>query len=93
MMNLKVVATNGTFEARCLPIDFIDFEEHFDKPVTALEQGRITHLYFLAFTALRRANKIDDVDFKVWAATVVSVEQADDDADAIPPLESNQPIG
>lgn len=91
MMNLKVVATNGTFEAHCLPVDFIDFEEHFDKPVTVLEQGRITHLYFLAFTALRRANSIGDIDFKAWATTVVSVEQADDDT--IPPLENNQHTG
>lgn len=91
MMNLKVVTSTGTFTARCLPVDFIAFEEHFDKPISVLEQGRLTHLYWLAFASLERTGQVNGAEFKAWAATVVSIEQADEDE--IPPLGSSQPTG
>lgn len=92
MLDLKVVTDKGSFTTRCLAVDFIAFEEYFDKPVTALEQGRITHLYWLAWTASTREGKVGEPDFKAWAATVTSIEQVDGD-DSIPPLESRQSTG
>lgn len=91
MMDFKVVTDTGTNVVKCLAVDFIAFEEHFDKPVSALEQGRITHLYWLAWAALTRTGKTD-ADFKAWAATVQSIEQVDED-DSIPPLGSSQSTG
>lgn len=90
MFDLKVTTTTGSVQVACLPVDFIAFENHFDKPVSALESGRLTYLYFLAWTASKRTG-VTGLEFDEWVATVTSVEQADEDE--IPPLGSSPSTG
>lgn len=91
-ITLVVTRTGGrTDEVSCLAADFVAFEEYFDKPISALESGRLTYLYWLAWHGLKRNNRAG-ADFNEWVQEVVGIE-ANDGADEIPPLERNQPTG
>ena len=51
---------------------FVAFEEHFDQPVIeALQVGKLTHLYYLAWLS-----SASPVEFKEWIATVRDVDPA-----------------
>lgn len=76
----------------CTASDFIAFETHFDKSISALESGRLTYLYWLAWHGLKRTNRCD-VSFDDWVAAVVSIEVSNDGSAEILPLESPQPTG
>ena len=87
-ITLKVSFTDGTStDVTCKTSDYIAFEQHFDKPVSILEQGRLTYLLWLAWKASR-----SESDFDTWVDSVESVTSVDD-VDEIPPLGSPQHIG
>ena len=90
MFDLKVTTAKGSTTVQCLPVDFIAFENHFDKPVSALESGRLTYLFFLAWTASHRTGATA-LQFDEWVVDVLSVEQAAEDE--IPPLGSSPSTG
>lgn len=77
-INLQVSFLDGTEETvSCLAADLIAFEQHFDLSIARLEKEvRITHLFFLAFTALRRQSKTGDKSFEQWTETVNSVQES-----------------
>lgn len=77
-ISLKVSFADGTEETvECIAADLIAFEQHFDLSIARLEnEVRITHLFFLAFTSLRRQGKTGDQTFEKWTETVGSVAEA-----------------
>jgi hypothetical protein len=76
----------------CTASDFIAFETHFDKSISALETGRLTYLYWLAWHGLKRTN-LCVVSFEDWVAAVTNIEVTNDGSVEISPLESPQPTG
>ena len=92
-ITLVVTRTGGrTDEVSCLAADFVAFEMHFDKPISALESGRLTYLYWLAWHALHREKRTAD-DFDTWIGDTIAIDSKGDGADELPPLERNQPTG
>ena len=94
MLNIDLAVTykGGTkSDVVCKTADYIAFESHFDKPIAVLEQGRLTHLLWLAWHAAKR-NESTDLDFDAWVDTVDGIESSDGDND-VPPLESPAPTG
>jgi hypothetical protein len=90
---LNVTHDDGNIASvTCTASDFIAFETHFDKSISALESGRLTYLYWLAWHGLKRTNRCD-VSFDDWVAAVTSIEVSDNGSDEISPLESPQPTG
>lgn len=88
MLNIDLAVTykNGTkSDVVCKTVDYLAFEAHFDKPIAVLEQGRLTHLLWLAWTAATRAGDTS-VAFDEWVDTVDGIESGD--ANDVPPLES-----
>lgn len=75
VLNMTVTFDGGEkSDLVCTTPDFIEFESHFDKPFSALqEQPRLTYLLFLAWSAASRT-EITDKPFKEWTATVTNVE-------------------
>jgi len=56
--------------------DLIAFESKFDLSIVKLDdQLRLTHLFFLAWHALKRAGETGE-DFEKWAESVSMVSQA-----------------
>jgi hypothetical protein len=75
----------------CTAPDYMAFENYFDKPIGALESGRVTYLYWLAWHGLTRFKRVT-ADFDTWKDSCAAIEFVNDE-DEIPPLESSQPIG
>jgi len=77
-ITLKVTFIDGSEETvDCLAADLIAFEQHFDLSIARLEKEvRITHLFFLAFTSLRRQGKTGDKTFEKWTEGVGSVQES-----------------
>ena len=77
-IKLEVNFLDGSTESvECLAADLIAFEQHFDLSIARLEKEvRITHLFFLAYTALRRQGKTGDDSFEKWTETVSSVAES-----------------
>lgn len=75
-IELKVSFIDGTEETvSCIAADLIAFEAKFDVSVARLESDvRITHLFFLAWNALKRAGKATE-DFEKWAESVSAVNE------------------
>lgn len=92
-ISLVVTRTSGTTDkVACQAADFVAFEEHFDKPISALDSGRLTYLYWLAWHALSRMKRTAE-DFDAWITDVVGIDADDSDADEIRPLGMSQPTG
>lgn len=93
MLNIDLAVTHkdGTaVDVVCKTVDYLAFESHFDKPIAVLEQGRLTHLLWLAWKAATRAGQTD-LDFDTWVDTVDGIESKD--ASDVPPLESPAATG
>ena len=92
-ISLDVVLAGGkTEKVVCTAADFVAFETHFDKPVSVLEQGRLTYLYWLAWHGLKRVGKTD-VEFEKFVESVEALEVPEGEQEAPVPLESNQLTG
>lgn len=94
MLNIDLVVTKSdgsAVDVSCNTVDYVAFERHFDKPISVLEQGRITYLFWLAWHASKRLGSID-CDFDTWVESVVNIE-AKDSQESIPPLGSPQLTG
>jgi len=94
MLNIDLAVTykDGTrSDIVCKTADYIAFEAKFDKPVSVLEQGRLTYLLWLAWHSAHR-NQATDLDFDTWVDTVDGIESKDGTND-VPPLESPAPTG
>lgn len=76
-ISLTVVFADGSEETvTCIAADLIAFESRFDLSVVRLEQDiRLTHLFFLAWHALKRQGDTKD-EFEKWAENVTIVSQA-----------------
>ena len=76
---LLVEFTDGSNESiEAIAADLIAFESRFDLSVVKLESEiRLTHLFFLAWHALKRQGKTKD-DFEKWAESVSMVVQAEE---------------
>lgn len=94
MLNIDLAVTykDGTkADVVCKTADYIAFESHFDKPIAVLEQGRLTHLLWLAWHSAHRTQQTSG-SFDEWVDTVDGIESKDGDND-VPPLESTAPTG
>lgn len=90
MLNITLAVSfkDGTKrDVVCKTSDYVAFEAHFDKPVSVLEQGRLTYLFWLAWKASGT-----DQAFDVWVDSVDNIASVDEQ-DEIPPLGSPQPTG
>ena len=76
---LLVEFTDGSNESiEAIAADLIAFESKFDLSVVKLESEiRLTHLFFLAWHALKRQGKTND-EFEKWAESVSMVVQAEE---------------
>jgi hypothetical protein len=70
-IDLRVLFLDGTEEVvTALAADLIAFEAKFDMSVARLEKDvRLTHLFFLAWHALKRQGKTPE-DFEKWTESV-----------------------
>jgi hypothetical protein len=91
-ISLKVQYVDGSgAEVTASAPDLISFERHFDKPMAVFAtEPRIEWLLFLAWTSLKRTNKVTE-DFDPWTERVDQVIVGEDEE--IVPLENPQPIG
>ncbi len=61
----------------CIASDFVAFETKFDLSVARLDKEvRMTHLFFLAWHALKRTGETKD-EFDKWIETVSGVQTGD----------------
>jgi len=94
MLNIDLAVTHKdgtTVDVVCKTADYIAFETNFDKPISVIEQGRLTYLLWLAWHASKRVGHTD-AGFDEWVDTVDGIESKDGDND-VPPLESPAPTG
>jgi hypothetical protein len=75
-INLRVKFIDGTTEdCTALASDLIAFEAHFDLSVARLEnEVRLTHMFYLAWHALKRTGKTTD-EFDKWIELVSIVSE------------------
>jgi len=75
---LTVTFLDGTtVTVEAVAPDLIAFESKFDLSVAKLEKEvRLTHLFFLAWHALKRKGETSD-EFEAWVNTVAGVAQPD----------------
>lgn len=71
-------------------VDAIAFEREYDKPIAALNTGRMEYMWYIGWHALKRTKKTD-LPFDVWLDTVVELK--DEEVDDIVPLERSQSTG
>lgn len=76
---LVVHFVNGSTETvEAIASDLVAFEERFDLSVVRLDKEiRLTHLFFLAWHALKRQGKTSD-EFEKWVESVSIVSQAEE---------------
>lgn len=71
--DLKVVLTNNEeFTFSLEMFDLIEYERKFKKPSARLEEGYLEELLFIAYTHLKRKNKIEN-DFEAFAQSVKTI--------------------
>jgi len=77
-IELEVTFLDGSREqVSAIAADLIAFETKFDISITTLEKEvRITHMFFLAWTALHRMGKTKDA-FEKWTEGVSSVSSVE----------------
>lgn len=73
-IELEIAFLDGTTkQVSAIAADLVAFETKFDVSITTLEKDvRITHMFFLAWTALKRQGETKD-DFEKWVESVSSV--------------------
>jgi hypothetical protein len=73
-MNLAIEMTDGTTqEVTAGASDIVKFEEKFDISISKLEKEmKITHLFFLAHSALKRQGKTT-LEFDAWLETIEGI--------------------
>lgn len=78
-INLQILFADGTsVDASTMASDYIAFETHFDKPITALSTDmRMTYMFYLAWHCVKRTKKTD-LPFEEWCDTVSMVGEADE---------------
>jgi hypothetical protein len=76
-INLRVTYVDETsVECSAIAADLIAFEARFDLSVARLEKEvRLTHMFFLAWHALKRTGQTAD-EFEKWAESVSMVSEA-----------------
>ena len=76
-INLQVTFIDETsVECSAIAADLIAFESRFDLSVARLgEEVRLTHMFFLAWHALKRTGHTTD-DFEKWVESVSMVSEA-----------------
>ena len=76
-INLRVTYIDETsVECSAIAADLIAFEARFDLSVARLEKEvRLTHMFFLAWHALKRTGQTAD-DFEKWVESVSIVTEA-----------------
>ena len=77
-INLRIQFIDGTEkQVSAIAADLIAFETRFDISVARLEKEiRLTHLFFLAYSASKRTGDTD-LEFEKWTETVAAVAEAD----------------
>jgi len=77
-MQLDVEYNDGsTKEVKVIMADMVRFESKFDLSIAKLGQEmKVTHLLWLAWSALTREKQIS-LDFDKWTETVVSIGASD----------------
>lgn len=77
-INLEIEYNSGDkVEVICSAPDIVKFEDHFDIAITkAAQEMKLTHLLFLAYSALSRT-KQTDLDFAKWTESVDGVGAVD----------------
>ena len=61
----------------CIASDFVAFEPNFDLSVARLDKDiRMTHLFFMAWHALKRTGQTKD-EFEKWIDSVSAVQTGD----------------
>jgi hypothetical protein len=77
-INLLIQFIDGSErEVAAIAADLIAFETRFDLSVARLEKEiRLTHLFFLAWSACKRTGGTSD-DFEKWTESVSMVAEAD----------------
>jgi hypothetical protein len=76
-INLRVTYIDETtVECSAIAADLIAFEARFDLSVARLgDEVRLTHMFFLAWHALKRTGHTTD-DFEKWVESVSMVSEA-----------------
>jgi hypothetical protein len=76
-INLRVTYIDETtVECSAIAADLIAFEARFDLSVARLgDEVRLTHMFFLAWHALKRTGQAAD-DFEKWVESVSMVAEA-----------------
>ena len=76
-INLQVTYIDEkTVECSAIAADLIAFEARFDLSVARLgDEVRLTHMFFLAWHALKRTGQTAD-DFEKWVESVSMVAEA-----------------
>ena len=77
-LNLQIQFIDGTTQdVSTTASDYIKFESHFDKSITALgDDVRLTYLFFLAWAASKRTGTTD-LDFDAWSELVGMVGESE----------------
>jgi hypothetical protein len=77
-INLQVTYIDGTSaECSATAADLVAFEARFDLSVARLEKEvRLTHMFFLAWHALKRTGQTAD-DFDKWVELVSMVSEGE----------------
>ena len=77
-INLQVTYIDGTSaECSAMAADLVAFEARFDLSVARLEKEvRLTHMFFLAWHALKRTGQTAD-DFDKWVESVSMVSEGE----------------
>jgi hypothetical protein len=77
-INLQVTYIDETTaECSATAADLIAFESHFDISVARLQSEiRLTHMFFLAWHALKRTNQTTE-EFEKWVESVSMVAEAE----------------
>ena len=75
-INLRIEFIDGSFaEVTAIAADLIAFESRFDLSVARLEKEiRLTHLFFLAYSVLKRTGQTKE-EFEKWVESVSIVTE------------------
>jgi hypothetical protein len=77
-LNLQIQFIDDTTQdVSTTAADYIRFETHFDKSISALGNDvRLTYMFFLAWSASKRTGKTE-LEFEPWSETVSMVGESD----------------
>lgn len=76
-ITLEIVYSDGTTQTvSAVAIDLMHFEQHFDLSVAGLAQPKLTHLFYLAYSVVKRTGGTE-LSFDDWVATIQIVKEGD----------------